>query len=84
MVAITGTSLVNKTFDGLIRHCRSDAYVLMLGPTSPLSPVLFDYGLDLIAGTRIIDPHEALTVASQGAIFRQMRGVRLVTMAKDG
>ena len=83
VVAITGTSLVNKTFDGLIRHCRPDAFVLMLGPTSPLSPILFDYGLDLIAGTRIIDPHAALTVASQGAIFRQMRGVRLVTMAKD-
>jgi hypothetical protein len=84
VVAITGTSLVNKTFDGLIQHCRPDAFVLMLGPTSPLSPVLFDYGLDLIAGTRIIDPHEALTVASQGAIFRQMRGVRLVTMTRDG
>jgi uncharacterized protein (DUF4213/DUF364 family) len=83
VVAITGTSLVNKTFDGLIKHCRPDAFVLMLGPTSPLSPVLFDYGLDLIAGTRIIDPREALTVASQGAIFRQMRGVRLVTMTKD-
>jgi uncharacterized protein (DUF4213/DUF364 family) len=83
VVAITGTSLVNKTFDGLIQNCRPDAFVLMLGPTSPLSPVLFDYGIDLIAGTRIIDPREALTVASQGAIFRQMRGVRLVTMTKD-
>lgn len=83
IVAITGTSLVNKTFDGLIQHCRSDAFVLVLGPTSPLSPVLFDYGVDLIAGTRIIDPVKALTVAGQGAIFRQMQGVRLVTMAKD-
>lgn len=84
VVAITGTSLVNKTFDGLIQHCRPDAFVLVLGPTSPLSPVLFDYGVDLIAGTRVIDPHQAMTVAGQGAIFRQMRGVRLVTMAKDG
>jgi uncharacterized protein (DUF4213/DUF364 family) len=83
VVAITGTSLVNRTFDGLIRHCRSDAFVLVLGPTSPLSPVLFDYGVDLIAGTRIVDPVTALTVAGQGAIFRQMRGVRLVTMTKE-
>jgi uncharacterized protein (DUF4213/DUF364 family) len=82
VVAITGTSLVNKTFDGLIRHCRPDAFVLVLGPTSPLSPVLFEHGVDLIAGTRVVDPDLALTVASQGAIFRQMRGVRLVTMAK--
>jgi uncharacterized protein (DUF4213/DUF364 family) len=83
IVAITGTSLINKTFDGLIQHCRPDAFVLLLGPTSPLSPVLFDHGVDLIAGTRVIDPAEALAVASQGAIFRQMRGVQLVTMTKD-
>jgi hypothetical protein len=83
VVAITGTSLVNGTFEGLVRLCRRDAYVLVLGPTSPLSPVLFEYGVDLIAGTRIVDPVEALAVAGQGAIFRQMRGVRLVTMARD-
>jgi uncharacterized protein (DUF4213/DUF364 family) len=83
VVAITGTSLLNKTFDGLIRHCQPDAFVMVLGPTSPLSPVLFDYGVDLIAGTRIIDPDVAMTVAGQGAIFRQMRGVWLVTMTKD-
>jgi uncharacterized protein (DUF4213/DUF364 family) len=82
VVAITGTSLVNKTFDGLIQHCRPDAFVLVLGPTSPLSPVLFDYGVDLIAGTRVVDPVLAMTVVGQGAIFRQMRGVKLVTMAK--
>jgi hypothetical protein len=44
------------------------------------SPVLFDYGLDLLAGTRVVDP--ALTVAGQGAGFRQMRGVRLATMER--
>ena len=82
VVAITGTSLVNGTFDELIRHCRSDAFVLLLGPTSPLSPVLFDYGVDLVAGTRVVNPQIALTVAGQGAIFRQMRGVQLVTMAR--
>jgi uncharacterized protein (DUF4213/DUF364 family) len=82
VVAITGTSLLNGTFDDLIEFCRPDAYVLMLGPTTPLSPVLFDYGVDLIAGTRVVDPLAALTQASQGAIFRQMRGVRLVTMVR--
>jgi uncharacterized protein (DUF4213/DUF364 family) len=83
VVAITGTSLLNKTFDDLIHHCRRDAFVLVLGPTTPLSPVLFDYGVDLVAGTVIGDPEAAMATAGQGAIFRQMRGVRLVTMAKD-
>jgi uncharacterized protein (DUF4213/DUF364 family) len=82
VVAITGTSLLNKSFDGLIELCRPGAFVLMLGPTTPLSPVLFDYGLDLLAGTQVVDPVLALTVSGQGAIFRQMRGVRLVTMER--
>jgi hypothetical protein len=80
VVAITGTSLLNRTFDSLIHLCRPNAFVLMLGPTTPLSPVLFDYGVDLIAGTLVVDPAAALMTLSQGAIFRQMRGVRLVTM----
>ncbi|HIQ01931.1 MAG TPA: hypothetical protein EYH30_07345, partial [Anaerolineales bacterium] len=42
VVALTGTSLLNHTFDDLIRLCRPDAYVLALGPSAPLSPVLFD------------------------------------------
>jgi uncharacterized protein (DUF4213/DUF364 family) len=83
VVALTGTSLVNKTFEDLVQHCRPDAFVLVLGPTAPLSPVLFDYGVDVIAGTQVIDPLEAMRVAGQGAIFRQMRGVRLVTMSKE-
>ncbi len=83
VVAITGTSLVNRTFDDLLQHCRPDAFVLMLGPTTPLTPLLFDSGVDLIAGTQVTDPLVALTVAGQGAIFRQMRGVRLVTMARS-
>jgi uncharacterized protein (DUF4213/DUF364 family) len=83
VVAITGTSLLNRTFDELMQHCRPDAFVLVLGPTTPLSPALLDYGADLIAGTLVVDPAAALATASQGAIFRQMRGVRLVTMTKD-
>jgi uncharacterized protein (DUF4213/DUF364 family) len=84
VVAITGTSIVNKTFEGLIQHCQPGAFVLVLGPTSPLSPVLFDYRVDLVAGTVVVDPLAALAAAGQGAIFRQMRGVRLVLLARDG
>jgi uncharacterized protein (DUF4213/DUF364 family) len=83
VIALTGTSLINKTFDALMEHRRPDAFVLVLGPTTPLSPVLFDHGVDLIAGTLVTDPVQAMSTAGQGAIFRQVRGVRLVTIAKD-
>lgn len=83
IVALTGTSLLNRTFEELMSYRQPDAFVLALGPTAPLSPVLFDYGVDLIAGTRVVDPVLAKTLAGQGAIFRQMKGVRKVTMAKE-
>jgi uncharacterized protein (DUF4213/DUF364 family) len=80
VVAITSTTLINRTFDGLISLCRPDALVLMLGPTTPLSPVLFDHGADVISGTVVEEIDRVLLGVSQGANFRQIRGKRLVTM----
>ncbi len=81
VVALTGTTLLNRTFEGLRRLWNPGAFVLMLGPTTPLSPVLFDYGVDMLAGVVVTDPPLALRHAAEGSIFRQMKGVRLVTMA---
>lgn len=83
VVAITSTTLINGTFDGLISLCRPSAFVLMLGPTTPLSPVLFDYGADVISGTLVDDIGQVLRGVSQGATFRQIRGKRLVTMRRS-
>jgi uncharacterized protein len=82
VVAITGTALTNHTIEHLLDLCDKNAYVLMLGDTTPLSSVLFDYGLDAISGTRVVNPQQALSCVSQGANFRQIRGVRRLTMTK--
>jgi uncharacterized protein (DUF4213/DUF364 family) len=86
VVAITGTSLINHTFEELIKLCRPEAFVLILGPTTPLSPVLFDHGVDVISGTLVTDPETVLRYISQGATFRQIKrgeGVKLLTLAKE-
>jgi uncharacterized protein (DUF4213/DUF364 family) len=85
VVAITGTSLINHTFEELMGLCRPGAFVLVLGPTAPLSPVLFDYGVDVISGTLVTDSETVLRYVSQGASFRQIKrskGVKLLTLAK--
>lgn len=84
VVAITGMSLINHTFDGLIRLCRPDSYVLLLGPSTPLAPALFDYGVHALSGTIVIDIPAVLLGVSQGATFRQLSGRRLVTMEDTG
>ena len=82
VVGITGATLTNHTFDQVVGLCRSDAYVVLLGDSTPLSSVLFEHGVDVVAGTRVIDPELALRCVSQGATFRQVKGRRLLTMTK--
>jgi len=82
VVALTGTSLTNHTLSHLLELCRPGAFVIMLGDTVPLSPVLFDFGVHALSGTRVIDPGLALKCVSQGANFRQIKGTRRLTMAR--
>lgn len=85
VVAITATTLLNQTFEQLIGLCAPDALVMMLGPTTPLSMVLFDAGINLISGARVVDEEAALRSIRQGAVFRQVQGVRLLTFSRpDG
>ena len=82
VVAITGTSLINHTFEDLLALCRPGSSIMVLGPTTPLSAVLFDHGVDVISGTKVVDAELVLRLISQGATFRQVKGpgVRLLTM----
>ena len=82
VVGITGTAFTNHTIEHLLKLCAPKAYVVVLGDTTPLSPVLFDYGINAISGTRVIDSELALNCVSQGATYRQIRGVRKLTMTR--
>ena len=82
VVGITGTSFTNHTLERLLELCNPDAYVVILGDTAPLSPVLFDYGIDAVSGTKVFDPEMALRCVSQGANYRQIRGILKLTMMK--
>lgn len=80
-VGITGTSFINHTIGPLLELCRN-AFVVLVGPTSPLSPVLFDFGIDAICGTKVVDPEKVVRFISEGATFREVEGVRLLTFLK--
>jgi uncharacterized protein (DUF4213/DUF364 family) len=83
VVGITGTALTNNTFEDLLALCKPDAYKVVLGGTAPLSPVLFDHGISAVAGTLVVDPETVLASVSQGATFRQIKGIRLLTMSRE-
>ncbi len=84
VVAITGMTLHNGTLESLLSLCSLEAKVLLLGPSTPLNPVMFDYGIGLLAGAIVEEIEPVLQVVRQGGSFRQVRraGVRLVTIAR--
>jgi len=82
VVGITGSAFTNHTVEHLLELCNPRAYIVVLGATTPLSPVLFDYGVSAISGTKVINPELALRCVSEGATFRQIKGIRLLTMTR--
>ena len=84
VVAITGSAFVNHTLDGLLGHCRNDATVMVLGPSTPLSPVFFDHGVGILSGALAADEGAVLRTVGEGATFRQVEGVKLLTFVRPG
>jgi len=81
VVGITGTSFINHTLGGLLALCKT-AFVILIGPTTPLSPILFDYGIDAICGSKVVDEEKVICSISEGATFKEVLGVRLLTLIK--
>jgi len=82
VLAITAMTLLNRTFDDLIDLKRPGIPTLIIGPTTPLSPILFDMGATVLSGAVVEDPKPIMRGVTQGANFHQLRqmGVRLVSM----
>jgi uncharacterized protein (DUF4213/DUF364 family) len=80
VVAITSSTLINHTLDGLLALARPEAKVMLLGPSTPLTPVLFDFGVDLLSGVQVVDIETTLASVEASVNFRKMKGVRRVTL----
>lgn len=82
-VAITGTTLLNGTLPELLSHCRPDAYILLLGPSTPFSSVLFDMGVSAIAGAVVEKTEDAFRGIEAGSPFKRLGGVRGLVWEKS-
>lgn len=82
VVALTGTTLLNRTFTGLLKLCRPTTIILVLGPTTPLSPILFKYGVHYLCGALVENEAGVLKAVAQGYSFKQLQqfGLKLVAM----
>ncbi|HPS59541.1 MAG TPA: DUF364 domain-containing protein [Spirochaetota bacterium] len=86
IVVITSTTLINKTLPGILKLCKKGSVKMLLGPSTPLCPVLFDYGIDILSGSIVTENDVVLRSVSEGASFMQLKkngGVRFVNMIND-
>jgi hypothetical protein len=82
VVVMTATTLINKTMPRLLALSRK-ARVVVAGPSTPLHPLLFEHGADLLGG--LIVDHEpavwrAVAEGGQQALFSE--GGRMVKVSK--
>ena len=64
-VFITGMTFTNKTLPRLLQLCVN-AKVALVGPSVPLAPLLFEYGVDYLCGFCVVDQARANDNAKKG------------------
>lgn len=83
VVIMTATTLINKTMPRLLELSRN-ARIVIAGPSTPLHPLLFDYGVDLMGGLIIHDePSVWRTVAEAGREALFTSGSRMVKLSRQ-
>jgi len=72
LVFITGTAFINKTMPRLLELSRS-ARTIVIGPSVPISPVLFAHGVDTISSTVLLDHELVRNAVKQGGKMKIFR-----------
>jgi len=75
VIAVTATTLLNGTCAEILGLVHKDAFTVMIGPSTPFAPCLFDWGIDALAGCRIIDPSLCSSGIREGLPFKRLLGV---------
>lgn len=82
-VFITGTTLINKTLPRLL-ELSSNACVILVGPTTPMTPLLFKYGIDYLAGTVVFDEDIVCKQIKEGGQHEFFdKGARKLAISKE-
>ena len=78
IVVMTSSTIITHSTEDILAAARPDAIKMIVGPTVPLHPILWDYGFDAICASLIDDPEQVRFAAAQGGNHKQMVGARKV------
>lgn len=79
VAVITATALINKSLPRLMELSRQ-AFTIILGPSTPMNAILIEYGADVIAGIRVVEPDQLIDSLMQGVKkFRKIKGIEPIS-----
>jgi uncharacterized protein (DUF4213/DUF364 family) len=74
VVIITASTLLNGTIDRLLELPRRAREIILVGPTSPITPEpLFNHGVTLVGGVQVLSSDAALRIVMEGGGAKQLR-----------
>ncbi len=82
VVIMTATTLINKTMPRLLELSRN-ARVVVAGPSTPLTPILLDHGIDVLGGLIVEDADRVWKTVGEGGQHELFKsGSHMVQVAK--
>jgi len=84
VVALTASTLLNGTLPVLLDRVPGDAFLVMLGPSTPMAEPLLDLGFHVLCGTVVDDGPAVVRAVGEGAVTSQITGVRRVCLWRGG
>ncbi len=80
VVAITSMTLINGTLNSIMPLTKPGIPVVMIGPSTPLTPLMYEVGIYGLCGSVVEDIPFVLEGIREGLSFRDLRhrGIRLV------
>ena len=71
-VVITSSAIVNHTIDNLLKFAENKK-VALVGPGTPITPALFDHGINVLSGMIVTDPDLAFRVVGEGGAVQALK-----------
>lgn len=82
LIAITGTTIMNHTIDGILSYVSDHQTIVVLGPSTPLSTHLFEFGIDVLFGVRVADVKAVQASVRNHLGFQKVQGLQRVSLFK--
>lgn len=83
-VFLTASTLVNKTFPRMLELAR-EKFLVLVGPTTPMHPILYTWGVDVLSGLVVLDPDRVWKIVQEGGHRRLFHeGTFLINVSRLG